>query len=169
MQDETVQPSPDECGNHPNPPDQEQPQQLHTNNQPMYYPVYIERPKTPGKGLGIASMILGIFAIIYSSMLSMMALLATGMSFAIHSNGSVDVYKNMKIIMLSFFDSDDIENLIALIFTSFLCTVLAFVFTRVSRNKGYRNKISKSGLILSTVSFALIFVFIGFIGYAYYN
>jgi len=142
-------------------------QQYQPYAQPYYVPVYT-KPRIPGKGLGIASLILGIFGIIYSSMLSSMALQATFYSFA-YDSGNTDIYKNLKMVMVKLFDSDNIENIIAIIFTCLVCTVLAFIFAIVSKNKGYQNKISKSGFILSVVSFALVFAFVVFTGYAYIN
>jgi len=142
---------------------QQTPQQF---NPPTYYPIYPMRPKIPGKGFGITSMILGIFGIIYSLMFSLIALLAVMYGFA-YTSGDIDIYKNIKMIMGSFFKSDSMENIIALVFICLLFAVLAFIFAVVSKNKGCRSKITKSGLILSIISLVLVFVFIGFTGYAY--
>lgn len=168
MQDEIANTKSPEYDNNPTQPTQQQPQQFNPIVQPVYYPVYAGRPKVPGKGSGITSMIFGIFGIVYASMLSLIALQAILYSF-VYDSGVIDIYKNMKMIIVRFFDSDNIENIIGIVFTCLVCTILAFVFAIVSRSKGYRNKISKSGLILSIISFALIFVFAVFTGYAYNN
>jgi len=141
------------------------PNQPNQQYQPYYVPVYT-KPRRPGKGFGITSMILGIFGIVYSSMLSLIALQAILYSFA-YDSGNIDIYKNMKMIMGNFFESDNTENIIAIISTCLVCAILALIFYTVSKNKGYRSSISKSGFILSIVSFALVFAFVSFTWYAY--
>jgi len=149
----------------PPPPSVQPNQQYFPHVQPYYAPAYVKLSK-PGKGFGIASMILGIFGIVYSSMLSLIALQAILYDFA-RDSGDIDLYKNMKMVTANLFESDNIENIIAVIFTCLVCAVLAFIFAAASKNKGYRNKISKSGFILSIVSAALVVAFVLFAGYAY--
>jgi len=132
-----------------------------------YVPVYT-KPHKPGKGFGIASMILGIFAAIYASMLSLIVLQTILYSFA-YDSGSIDIFKNMKIAIENFFESGDMENVAAVAVTCLVCVVLSFVFSKVSRNKGYLNKISMSGFMLSIVSFGLVISFAAFAGYGYIN
>ena len=146
----------------PQVPANQQPGPFYPGGQPVYYPVY-SRPKVPGKGLGIASMVLGIIGIVYSGLLFLIGLQAMLYSFV--NTSHIDVYESMKKIMVNLFDSDSMENLLAFIFTSAVFTVLACIFALVSLKRGYRNKISKAGLILSIVSFALIALFVVFIGF----
>ena len=144
----------------------EQPQQPYQPYVQPYYAPTCAKPRRPGKGLGISSMILGILGAIYSSMLSLIALQTILYSFA-HDSGEMDLYKNMKITAANFFDSDNMENITSAVFACLVCAVLALIFAIVSKNKGFRNKISKSGFVLSIVSVVLVFVFILFAGYAY--
>ncbi len=161
MQDKNTNEQFSENINTPAPP-QQQPGPFYPGAQPVYYPVYTH-PKVPGKGLGITSLVLGIIGIVYSGWLVMMASLAALYSYMSHS--SIGIYESLRKIMINLFDSDSVENLFAFIFTSAVFTVLACVFAVVSFKKGYRNKISKSGLILSMVSILLLAVFVVFIGY----
>ena len=167
MQDKMPDMKPPEYANNPVPPYQQPPQQYYPGTQPVYYPVYVTRHKVPGKGFGITSMILGIFGLIYSSMLFFISLLSMLYSFANPFYNNADIHNNMKLVIGNLFESDSMENVMALVFVSLVLAVLACVFAVISRNKGYRNKISRSGLILSIVTFAVIFVFIEFMVFVF--
>lgn len=108
---------------------------------PVYYPA---RPKIPGRGLGIASMILGIFATIYS-VFGFTVSMAQKFHIPLDSSpgNGVETYgeTNSVIVMGS---------------VSLVCAILALVFSVCSRNKGGRNGISNAGLVLSIVSFVFI-------------
>ncbi len=145
-------------------PSNRQPGPVYPGAQPAYYPVYT-RPKVPGKGLGITSMVLGIIGIVYSGLLFLIGLQAVLYSYINASH--LGIYESLQRIMVNLFGSDNMENLIAFIFTSAVFTVLACVFAIGSLKRGYRNKISKSGLVLSSISCALIAIFVVFIGYVY--
>ncbi|MCL2013864.1 MAG: zinc-ribbon domain-containing protein [Oscillospiraceae bacterium] len=146
------------------PPPGQQNQQYQPYAQP-YVPVYT-KPRRPGRGFGISSMVLGIIGMVYSSRF-FFSLLTVLYSFAYGSNGDINIYENMQKVMVNFFDLDSTDNIFTFIFTSLVFAILACVFAIISRNKKYRNKISKSGLILSIISFVFVFVFIAFAGYAY--
>ena len=153
---------PPESADTPVPPDQ-QPGPLYSGVHPAYYPVYIyTRPKVPGKGAGITSMVLGIMGMVYSALLALIALLAV-----LYSYINIGIYESIRRLMVHLFGSEKVENLFAFMLTAAVLTVLACIFAIVSLKRGYCNKISKSGLILSMVSFVLICVFIVFIGYIY--
>ncbi|MCL2088307.1 MAG: hypothetical protein FWH14_02375 [Oscillospiraceae bacterium] len=147
MQNENLNVNP-EIDNNPTPSNQQQ---------PVYYPVYAARPKIPGKGFGITSMILGIYGAVCSAVLLLISLQATLLGFTSQSSGST--YDNFKTVMESVFTSGDSENVVGMIFGSLVMAILACVFALLSRKRGYRNGISQSGLILSVVSFAAVLVF----------
>lgn len=156
MHDENFNTGSPERNNNPIPPNQPQFTQFNPNVQPIYYPVYV-RPKVPGKGLGIASMVLGICGIICSSMLLLIALLAILLKFTNHSSGNT--YEDLKIIMGNLFTSGDSENAVGLVLGSLIISILAIIFATVSLQRGYRNGISKSGFILSMISLVFILIF----------
>ena len=119
-------------------PSNRQPGPVYPGAQPAYYPVYT-RPKVPGKGLGITSMVLGIIGIVYSGLLFLIGLQAVLYSYINASH--LGIYESLQRIMVNLFGSDNMENLIAFIFTSAVFTVLACVFAIGSLKRGYRNNI----------------------------
>jgi len=115
-------------------------------------------------------MICGIFSVVYSAMITLLAIQAILYTFA-HNLGyelsSNDIYTNLRIVLAAFFGDDNPENIIAIGFTCLICATLALAFALASRNKGYKNKISMSGLVLGVVSLVIVVAFGVFAGYVY--
>ena len=106
---------------------------------PLYYvPTYVAPPGPPGRGFGIASLVLGIIGILFS------------LSVLIAVFSSVSSYYRYYYSMLG-------EVLTVSLIHSPL-TILACIFSGVALSKGYRTGVSKSGLVLSMVSFGFIIV-----------
>lgn len=98
--------------------------------QPPYYVTV--RPARPGRGFGIASMVLGIIGIVYSFVL-FMAILST-------------------VNMLSSYVAGPMAAG-ALVYSVF--GILALIFGVMSRGRGYRCGVSLSGVILGSISIGL--------------
>ena len=111
--------------------------------------IYV-KPKVPGRGLGISSMVLGIIAMVYAfsvaSVIPEMIKDLTRIGFGVDSSSSVV----MPIIMLS------------------SMSVLSLCFAPAAIKRGYKNGISYSGLILGLVSLCLyLYTFISIAKYLY--
>ena len=108
-----------------------------------------EKSKTPGKGKGIASLVLGIVAVVWS--LSMLAGIEEGTETLI-----VEYYYNPSVIYLfSFYIG----------YTIFALTpsIIGLIMGLSSR-KQYNNKMAIAGIILSCIALvSCLFVFIKFV------
>jgi len=80
--------------------------------------------KIPGRGFGIASMILGICGI----------------------------YVGIGFISLAINLGANSDNAFGMLFASIIYGVLSFIFSKLSRKRGYKTNVSKSGLIMSITS-----------------
>ena len=107
-------------------------------------PVYVVKPQTPGRGLGIASMVLGIIGIVYS----FSCLMA---SFILSSQWS-------RFARPFYNDSADIMKygVMAGISVYAVFGILAVAFGCTARKKGYKNGISTAGVTLSVLTLAMI-------------
>lgn len=142
-------PETSEQGNNPLSPNsqtQQHYQQTNSYEHSAYHPAYCVRPKIPGRGFGIASMILGISGI-SGCLLTVITLLSI-------NAGVIDsiIGKGLASLICAIF-----------VFDSLLYAVLAYIFSVISRKRGYRNGISMSGLILSVVSFVFLLSTIGIV------
>ena len=116
------------CGqplnNHPN---YTQPQQnyQYPPYQPPQYNPYVRpiRPRTPGKGIGIAAMILGIVALIYGALFFFITIAGAGM--------------------------DDMLPAIVLIAPT---SILAICFANSSLKQGFQSGVSRSGIITGIIA-----------------
>ena len=113
---------------------QPQPNYQYPPYQPPQYNPYAGpiRPKTPGKGIGIAAMILGIVSLIYGAIFFMITISGSGM--------------------------DDMLPAIVLIAPT---SILAICFANASLKQGFQNGISKSGIttgIIALVCYVLSFL-----------
>ena len=100
----------------------------------FYVPTYVPSPGPPGRGLGIASLVLGIIGLLCS-----FSVFITILSISSY-------YRYYGLFR---------EILIASLFYSPL-TILACIFSGAAMSKGYKTGVSKAGLVLSVVSFGLI-------------
>jgi predicted nucleic acid-binding Zn ribbon protein len=91
-------------------------------------------PRKPGKGLGITSMVLGIFALIYSAM-ALMIVTTTQAYNGYH-------------VQNDFFEG----NVLSMIIGLSVFAVLACIFSIYAIKKGYKNGISISGLAMGVIS-----------------
>lgn len=101
------------------------------NTNTNYY-IY-QKPKVPGKGFGIAGMVLGIIGVVYSCTLLETFSLAGG-----------------------FMSAAKLSAVLGLCFYISIFAILAMVFGCTSRSRGYKNGISTSAIVLSSISFVAI-------------
>jgi|GEM_PF-1881753 len=104
---------------------------------PVYAPV---KQKTPGKGFGITSMILGILG----------AIAAFGNVFG-EEAGIMDLLEGK----YAYFDGTESELYMSFVVMAIL-SVLGLIFGLAAKARGYKNGISVSGIILSIVGIAII-------------
>ena len=98
--------------------------------------VYVQqppKPKAPGRGMGLASMIVGIFAAIYAGA----AMLQTILYLAGEYVGDLE------------------EGIIVFSVLTTVLSALALIFQAVASSKGYKRKTRLAGLILSISSLAV--------------
>ncbi|MBQ4618026.1 MAG: zinc ribbon domain-containing protein [Clostridia bacterium] len=106
--------------------------------QPPYQPVYVvEKPKIPGRGLGIASMVLGIIGVVYSFSL---------------------MIETFTLSDMRFFEEEFFATLLGPILVFAVFPILALSFGGVARQRGYRNGVSTAGVALGAVAAVLIFL-----------
>lgn len=110
---------------------------------PVYGVTVEMRPKIPGRGFGITAMILGILGIVYSfsciSAASMMDYVG-------------DVYGDLGIYVGDGF-VDGALAVMVLMYSSL--SILAVCFAASAFKKGYKNGISKSGMITGVIGLIL--------------
>ena len=107
----------------------------------QYRPVVFERPKVPGRGFGITSMVLGILSVIYG-----LGLIGTVTS----EIGRLSRYSWLeKAVSVTFVQ---ILTLVSVL------SILSFIFSTVSIKKGYKNGISVAGLAMSIIGFVFFAV-----------
>jgi len=116
------------------PPYQQPPYQQPPYGQPYYgQPMYVSKPPVPGRGFGIASMVLGIFGVLYT--LSLPSLLEDVIDTLLAAYNPVP---------------ELIGTLLGLAFIS-VFSILATVFSTIAINKGYRNGVSVSGRVMGII------------------
>lgn len=93
---------------------------------PIYQNVVYVKPKIPGRGFGIASMVLGIVGLVYS--------------FSLFSMVSV---------------VNRLESILFAILFLMSMPILALCFSFPARKRGYKNGISTSGLVLGTIALGI--------------
>ena len=103
-----------------------------------YQPQYIfVKPKVPGKGLGIASMVLGIIGLVYS-----FTALMAGMDYIDSSHQS---------------STNLIGNLVLVIMLASM-SIMGVAFSTSAKNKGYKTGISTAGLVTGTIGLIIYVV-----------
>lgn len=105
-------------------------QPQHTQQYPQYQYVQYVRPKVPGRGYGISSMILGIIGLLYAFyfVLGTFALM-----FALRDSGGA---RGALLITMLIFSS---------------LSIMATAFSIAAKNRGYINGISASGSIMGVI------------------
>lgn len=124
-------------------------QRVATTQPPLYpQPVYYIRPKVPGRGFGITSMVLGIVGLAYGLYLLFASALIeeiVSISTPTYLYGSYSSAFNTGMI---------IGLIIAYLMYSSL-SIMAVCFAIPARKRGYDNNISKSGLVMGAIGIAL--------------
>jgi len=104
--------------------------------QPPYgQPMYMPKPPVPGRGFGIASMVMGIIGVIYASVALMIAVFLAEMAY-----------------FIPHFNIHGAESMVPTLVTFALFGVLALAFGCVSRARGYKSGISTSGIVMGMVN-----------------
>ena len=106
---------------------------------PTHVPIYVKPAAKPGKGFGITSMILGLFAIFTS-------FIAFAVAMTTKTSNGYEYHDNFE------------GNLIVFVVTFSIFAILACIFAIVAYIKKYQNGITMTGLIAGVVSLA-IFIF----------
>ena len=97
------------------------------SSQPVVH--YYVKQKVPGRGFGISSMMLGIVGVFYSVL------------FLVVSNNTTENISNAPLTFTSLYTT--------VVYA--VPSILAIIFGFASRNRGYRNGVSTSGLFLSCI------------------
>ncbi len=104
--------------------------------------VYVSKPKIPGRGLGIASMVLGIIGLVYS---------------VISVGGAIDMYSrlDMNYEYYDYVGYSAISSSTAVFAVWSVLSVLALIFGCCSIGKKYKNGVSISGVVMGGMGFLL--------------
>lgn len=125
-----------------------QPQYNPYNNMPMGYYV---KPKIPGRGAGIASMVLAIIGLVYSFSAFVTAIgVSVGLSEADRVYGSYYEYESAADAVSGGF-------IVAIALFAVL-SILGIALGASARNKGYRNGVSTSGLVMGVIGTAIYLI-----------
>ena len=140
-------------------------QQYYYQQPPQQYPPYYvfvkpPRQKVPGRGFGITSMILGIIGLvsffyifIASINVSRAAIDFRKMYPSRPSNAlSGGLIYDLRVMELS----GAASVLLTFMLICSVFAILSLAFARSSRKKGYRNGVSTSGIVLSSVSILIM-------------
>ncbi len=105
--------------------------------QPYTYQPVVQyvKPRIPGRGFGVSSMVLGIIGIVYAVILF------------IETINIVDSYS--ALLANSMLPSVAIFSVLS---------ILSIVFSVSAKNKGYRTGVSTSGMVLGVISAILYFI-----------
>lgn len=111
--------------------------------QPVYqqpYHVYVPPKKTPGKGFGVASMVLGIIGLIAAISLLEDAILAQ------------ELYANFSEFCEGYYGYGSAFSVCYEMMPNFVMPILSIVFGFVARHRGYQNGVSTSGIVMSSIA-----------------
>lgn len=103
------------------------------------------KPPVPGRGLGIASMVMGLYGILSNF----------GLFYAMYLIWYVEDQAGVPDTMRGNINEYVWEVLIPCFFALFIVAVLGLVFSALAKAKGYRNGISNAGMALSIPSLVL--------------
>ena len=131
-----------------------QPQYYQQPVNPQYYqqanqPVYVVKQKTPGKGFGITSMIMGIIAVFYA-FYSMILCFAFSAVNTIIDNPSMGFPSEAPPKFIFEYMTNALS--ITIFVYVLIFAVLALVFGLCAKKRGYNAGITKSGLIMGIIS-----------------
>lgn len=123
---------------------------------PPAQPVYYVKPKIPGRGFGISSMVLGIVGAFYCFVLMIgMSALSDVMNISSEILGEEFYYSSSSL------DSTIYTSMFTGVLIYAIMPLLALIFGFNARKRGYQNGVSTSGLILG--SLGLVFSLISII------
>lgn len=103
---------------------------------PVYPPITYTKPKTPGRGFGISSMVLGIIGLVYG-----FGSWITAVEMLLNQS----VYDSLVTL------EEEVGSL--LVFS--VLSILAICFYASARKRGYNNGVSKAGLVTGLVGLLL--------------
>ncbi len=111
-----------------------------TGSQPQVQYVQYVKPKVPGRGFGITSMVLGIVGLFYGFYLMIGCIaLSAAVSFG-------EIISEMLLVFM--FE--------VLLFSSL--SIMAVAFSITAKNRGYINGISKSGTVMGVIGLAMYLI-----------
>ncbi|MBR6502179.1 MAG: zinc ribbon domain-containing protein [Clostridia bacterium] len=108
---------------------------------PMPYMPYV-KPKVPGKGFGITAMVLGIIGLFYGMYLLFATIVAaeaySSYSYygGYYSYGAAGVLSSALVVTVVIFSS---------------LSIMAIAFGSAAKNRGYRNGVSTSGVVMGVI------------------
>ena len=103
------------------------------------------RPPVPGRALGIASMVMGIYSVLSTF----------GLFYAMYLIWYVEDKAGLTGTLRGDVNETIWEVLLPCFFALFILAALSLVFSLVAKYKGYRNGISNTGMALSVPSLVL--------------
>ena len=125
----------------------QQPQQTYQQPQQAYQqPMMYVKPKIPGRGYGISSMVLGIIGLVYS----FYCIIAVA--------GAVSVANSFYYYDYSYASSVISSSLVVTVIIFSILSILATSFGMLARGRGYRNGVSTSGVAMGIVGLCLYVV-----------
>lgn len=113
-----------------------------TTGHSVQYVQYV-KPKVPGKGFGITSMVLGIVGMFYSVYLFFAIMVLMNTLQYVGSRYYASMFSATFTVMLMIFSS---------------LSIMALAFGCASRKRGYINGISSSGVIMGTIGLILFII-----------
>lgn len=108
------------------------------------YPAYAPKKKIPGKGFGVASMVLGIIGLLVAYSLLDDAILA------------IELYVNFSEFCEAYYGYGSVFSVCYEMIPDFVMPILSLIFGFTARDRGYKNGVSTSGIVMSTIACVLL-------------
>lgn len=109
--------------------------------------VVVAKPKIPGRGFGIAALVLGIISLIatIAHFGTIMDVLSTADAFSGYTYLRIDV-------------SAALQSIIPTLCIWIVGSILAVAFAFIAKSRNFKNKVSTSGLVLGIIAFVMSMV-----------
>ena len=128
-------------------------QRVASTQPPLYpQPVYYVKPRIPGRGFGITSMVLGIIGLAYGLYLLIVSVV---IEEVVSISTPTYLYGTDASAFTSAFNTGMIIGLVISYLLYSSLSIMAVCFAIPARKRGYDNNISKSGLVMGAIGIAL--------------